>query len=983
MKKLFSILVICLSLLTSLTAQNIWKPIDMNGVFIGTTSDGSIITGRHIYGGPEIFIVERSQDDGATWQQILSFSDIQGVGNGFTINDEGRIIILGNEVTPYGSGTSTYHVFYSDDDGDTWQETEETVGIILAGGEIGGVCAPNDDIVVIWLTNGMMECTIDGGQTWENCWFYNGLIYDLEISDVIVNASGDIYASIYHPFLAYGVGIYYSYLFDIYNLYQDPELVAFEGIAVQNLEFDPEGNVVAGGGGEFQQQPGFYLVPDSRFVVADNGIIYDIHNVGENNNNYTVLRYSADHGETFYEYGEALQLYSPAPGGMGDGMLYKGRDGHLYFSGHGAFKKSIFNTNDIHYIEGEVVVLPDAFAFGNYPHGAGQAIRVDDDHIYPVTVDGFRPDPTDLSRLIVRYDTIPMGATIGAFGTIREMHDYVGDSQLVLDIWQTTAHYYDAITATLEENWENNKVMITNYQTYYITINGEKQEFPLVFNGDTLYWGCLPRTFIGHCSIQTDQYANQFYGMELVDIQPYMNYNYQIDGTLTTDFWDPPCLSCPCEEEENQHFLTVVPSSLVVPHYLMRNGQLYKDTFINNDVFREGMHVDIKGIRHFRWDIPGDEVKVVELVEMDTDEEAILTGTIVDAPMPQTGYIAVPGMELAFMANGRRYYLENEQDYDGGLWILVGNDTIYTGQEITATFTTKMMLDFNQHFYYRINITQAEPVYDNFPIGTEWYYEITNDNGSVTYQYLECAADTTINDHPIHILVRINTLYDKEKYDVTTHEYIYEENNKVYWWNKTLSEFTTLYDFGAEVGDEWEIKVGTQTIPVHVDAAQTVTYKSQEYKMLSISDPDDIFTGDIICGIGHLTSFFPEKLMNKGYRVENIRCFWQDGELVYQNGDQDCDEIYEQHHLGVEENEAENGFAVYPNPSHDVLFVLSESINSEYRITNIIGQTLMTGEIISDNQKIDVSSLSEGIYFITLTNKTTNYDVSTQKFVIK
>ena len=194
-----------------------------------------------------------------------------------------------------------------------------------------------------------------------------------------------------------------------------------------------------------------------------------------------------------------------------------------------------------------------------------------------------------------------------------------------------------------------------------------------------------------------------------------------------------------------------------------------------------------------------------------------------------------------------------------------------------------------------------------------------------------------------------------------------------------MGEFTTLYDFGAEVGDEWEIKVGTQTIPVHVDAAQTVTYKSQEYKMLSISDPDDIFTGDIICGIGHLTSFFPEKLMNKGYRVEGIRCFWQDGELIYQNGDQDCDEIYEQHHLGVDEIDNENGFVIYPNPTNDVLFVKtchSASLQSEYRITNIMGQTLMIGEITSENQMIDVSSLTKGIYFITINNES-------QKFVIK
>ncbi len=933
MKKIFSILVVCFSLIGTLTAQNVWKPINMEGEFLGVSADGSIFSNWGYSG------VHRSQDEGATWQLNYDLSYVNS--KHFTINDNNRIFIFND---------NSHKLCYSDNNGDTWQE--QASGISTNWVE-GMYSLSNDTIVMV--NNEKFFWTLNGGASWNETNI--SFLQDMVFASILADHAGNVYISITNAVPIYELGIYTANFNDIDNW-----TWLIESALIYHMELDPEGNVVAGGYGQFQQQPGLYLVPDRRFTVADNGIIYDLHNVGE----YTVLRYSADHGETFYEYGEALPLYSPAPGGMGDGSIYKGRDGHLYFGGHGARMKSVFNTNDIHYIEGEVVVLQEAFAFGNYPHGAGQAIRVDDDHIYPVTVDGFRPDPTDLSRLIVRYDTIPMGATIGAFGTIREMHDYVGDSQNVLDIIQTTAHYYDGITATLEASYEDNKVIITTknppYQTYYITINGEQQEFPLTFNGVTLNAGCLPRTFIGHCGIQMNQYAVSYYGMELADIQPFMNYNYQLEGTLTTD-GEQPCLSCPCEEDENQHFLTVLPSSLVVPHYLMRNGQLYKNTFINNDVFREGMHVDIKGIRHFRYDMPGDEVKVVELVEMDTDEEVTLTGTIVDAPMPHTGYIPLPGMEFAFMANGTRYYLENEQDYD---WILVGNDTIYLGQEITATFTTKMMLDFNQNFYYRINITQAEPIYDNFPIGTEWYYEITNDNGSVTYQYLECAADTTINDKPIHILVRINTLYDKQ--EVITHEYIYEENNKVYWWDKTLGEFTTLYDFGAEVGDEWEIKVGTQTIPVHVDAAQTVTYKSQEYKMLSISDPDDIFTGDIICGIGHLTSFFPEKLMNKGYRVENIRCFWQDGELVYHNGDQDCDEIYEQHHMDVNETDIEKGFVVYPNPTDGILYILSEHTDAEYRIVNIMGQTMLTGRIDSESQQIDVSSLSDGLYYITIDN---------------
>nr|MCR5036431.1 T9SS type A sorting domain-containing protein [Bacteroidales bacterium] len=168
------------------------------------------------------------------------------------------------------------------------------------------------------------------------------------------------------------------------------------------------------------------------------------------------------------------------------------------------------------------------------------------------------------------------------------------------------------------------------------------------------------------------------------------------------------------------------------------------------------------------------------------------------------------------------------------------------------------------------------------------------------------------------------------------------------------------------------------SITMHVDAVEQYEYEGRQFKLLRVSDDADIFSGDIVCGIGHLTSFFPEKLMNKdaGYRVENIRCYWQDGELVYQNGNQDCDEIYEQHHLSVNEINTETGFAIYPNPSNNVLFVKTchgASLQSEYRITNILGETVISGRIASENQQINVSSLPEGIYFISIGNATMKF----------
>lgn len=81
---------------------------------------------------------------------------------------------------------------------------------------------------------------------------------------------------------------------------------------------------------------------------------------------------------------------------------------------------------------------------------------------------------------------------------------------------------------------------------------------------------------------------------------------------------------------------------------------------------------------------------------------------------------------------------------------------------------------------------------------------------------------------------------------------------------------------------------------------------------------------------------------------------------------------------GVSENETVEGFRVFPNPAREVLYVrfpheaLSLS-DREYRITNIMGQTLMAGPL---NDRIDVSKIPSGIYFITIGDKT-------QKLVVK
>ena len=84
----------------------------------------------------------------------------------------------------------------------------------------------------------------------------------------------------------------------------------------------------------------------------------------------------------------------------------------------------------------------------------------------------------------------------------------------------------------------------------------------------------------------------------------------------------------------------------------------------------------------------------------------------------------------------------------------------------------------------------------------------------------------------------------------------------------------------------------------------------------------------------------------------------------------------------IEENDnpTKNLFSVYPNPANGTLFVETQNLASlpdqTYRITNMIGQTILSGHIASRTQQINIDSLPAGLYFISVGN-------ATQKIVVQ
>ena len=299
---------------------------------------------------------------------------------------------------------------------------------------------------------------------------------------------------------------------------------------------------------------------------------------------------------------------------------------------------------------------------------------------------------------------------------------------------------------------------------------------------------------------------------------------------------------------------------------------------------------------------------------------------------------------------------------------LFNDSQLYEWQRQLSSYSSFQVNQFEISMHYDM----VETV---FPMLSEWYYEIQMENGGITYQHLEYTNDSTINNDKVKVIVRTNQIYDKDGQTSVTHEYIKEQDNKVYWWNKDLEEFTTLYDYNAEIGDEWEIKVGTESITVHVDDEDVFEYNGETLKRMHISDAGNDFNGAIVVGVGHTTSFFPEELMAKyNFEVNGLRCYWVGDSLLYHQGVEECDAVYNNYH-DVTETETV-GFKVYPNPTDGTITVEtvhapSPQEQTEYRIINLMGQTLMTGSM--SDTTIDVSTLLPGMYFLVFGEKTVKF----------
>ena len=1047
MKKLVSTIILCLACLGGLKAQNYWEFIDHSSTLLGVAPDGSIFFHQGNSG-----IARMSYVNGACPIVI-------GPQTGFTyyfnpncfcVSPEGRIFLFNNGLNA---------VMYSDDNGDTWQQMPEVSSCAMT--DVRNLYATSNDTVVGWATNGEIFWTTDAGETWGYS-ILSFLEHSESVKDLIVNENGDVYVSVAY-YIMFNVGMYHSTLSDMQNW----ELVAFEGVDIEDMAFDPDGNVVAcgyngdGSSVGFQHIPGFYLFDGTSLAVSNSGVVYRPDFAGHS----AVLSYSLDHGETFVNVGEDIPLVDIAPGD-GSGYLFKGYDNYLYFVSGTEYWKSIPNADEIPTFNPLVgVKFYDEASRLYYIITSDNTVEVTYDQWHFNTYVGDYVVPETVTYEGVTYTVTAIGEL--AFGGCEGELNSVIVSNTVTTIERSAFESSTKLrTVVLPNSVEN---IAPRTFTNCAKLSSVRLPEGITELPDFIFEGCesltsftIPPTVtrIGESAFNqsgivinsipenvTSIGNNAFYYCEGIT-------SMVIPNTVTSLGWGVFCFCRELQSIQLPDNLEAIPatflkncfalSSITIPESVTSIGEEAFSgcthltsvvipeavTSMGNGVFQNCYNLasidmpealDYLGEKAFREcdrltsiTLPRNLTKVcnevfegcsaLHQIEIPESVTSIGNRAFVDCNLEE---VVIPNQVDSIGLNA----------FDGcqGLsHVVLGTSVSYLGEYALNTvesvgdsltveclgttpprcgYTTfpdaalqgRMIVPCGYEDVYREALSEYWAS-GNFEedcdfAGLEWYYEILNENGSITYQHLEYTADTTINHKDVQIIIRTNTLYDKGEHSEVTREYVYGEDGIIYWWNKDLQDFTVLYDYNAEAGDEWEIKVGTQRITMHVDAVEQYEYESQQFRLLQVRDADDLFSGTIVCGIGHLTSFFPEKLMNRGknYRVEGMRCYWREGELFFKYGEEDCDAVYKDYHSGLDDHE-DDVFAVYPNPTNGVLVVETVCTPSLpaaiYRITNLMGQTLMTGQITAETQQIDVSNLQKGMYFITFAGET-------RKFVVR
>lgn len=253
---------------------------------------------------------------------------------------------------------------------------------------------------------------------------------------------------------------------------------------------------------------------------------------------------------------------------------------------------------------------------------------------------------------------------------------------------------------------------------------------------------------------------------------------------------------------------------------------------------------------------------------------------------------------------------------------------------------------------------------DFAPIGAVWYYNQGTINPDLnTYKTFESILDTTINGIDCRKIIESERYIEIEK---TVNHYMYEKNDSVFFYAD--NQFNLLYDFGAKKGDTIILEYfDTQDgkLKLIIDSVSTIDINGLERKIQYVTSGDGIsieFANEIIEGIGSSHFLFPTYDNSQNGK---LRCYEDNIIGLFKNPffyggvySGECDFI-----TNIIDKKYKSQLEIYPNPFSNNIEIVGLQDNTYYSIISLNGSIVMKSKI-SPNDKIDLTPLEKGVYFI-------------------
>ena len=284
-------------------------------------------------------------------------------------------------------------------------------------------------------------------------------------------------------------------------------------------------------------------------------------------------------------------------------------------------------------------------------------------------------------------------------------------------------------------------------------------------------------------------------------------------------------------------------------------------------------------------------------------------------------------------------------------------------------------------------LSQDNPIW--FEDGATWHYGYGEgmEARSAGYERLEVTGDTVVNSIDYRIINRTRVYSTGVVHELENLYLRYNsENDQVYRYNDSTEYL--LYDFSAQKGDtiiveaiSWggnisycHLVVDSTKVEVFSDSIQRrVQYctETQNYQFM--------FGGKIIEGIGSEVFLFPvDQLVCDAGCADDLRCY-QDSKIIITNPNVECDELITG---SYQKTSFFQEILVYPNPTHDLLYIDSKKSISIVTVYDLYGK-IMAYKCVDSllRTSIRLQDIEPGIYLIRILFESGQFE--TRKMLIE